>query len=198
MIIATWTSSKCTIFISVVDIKVYTPYFAQWPMESNRASPHQTTSLVCFARSMSEFLQVSQYFRIDGMINIRWCLKNVLGEYAHKPICRKIRITLLIDAPANNVPKLNSMFPAGNRPNIYGCDRHVKPLMQWLHSWYTVTIVPSFFIVTLGFSALQLKQNRLNRLRSMPQNTINFGSLLTGVPGSTLWGKKNKNFYQLC
>ena len=46
--------------------------------------------------------------------------KKTLPEKTAKPICLNIKRILLIEAPANRVEKLKSMFPAGNRPSTRG------------------------------------------------------------------------------
>ena len=130
-------------------------------------SPHHTASFLFFVRSTSFPLYISQWWKIEGNRNFCWCRKNVLGEKQHRPMCRKTSSTLLNDASAIKVPKLNKTFPAGYLRNMCGCDLHLKPLTHLEHSCSTMTIVPFFFMFTSGLSALQLKQNRLKILVSM-------------------------------
>lgn len=103
-------------------------------------------------------------------------------------MCLKTSKTLLIDAPAINTAKLSRILPAGYLPpRAIGCDFHSNDSSpQLVQCWFTITMVPRCFMVTLGPLFLQVKQNSENNANSFEKNTMNFGSSWAGNPGSTL------------
>ena len=107
----------------------------------------------------------SQCFSIDGRIKSRLCRKNVLRSCAAIPMFLKTKRTLLIEAPATSTPKLSMIFPAGNLPNVRGCDDHLNALLPQLgQCCSTVIIEPFFRDSTVGFAALHLKENIENNI----------------------------------
>ena len=100
---------------------------------------------------------------------------------------RRILPTL---APATNMAKLKSKFPAGYLPNTNGGLYHLKgflpEFLQPLQTCTTVTIVPFFVISISGFSSLQLKQNIENRDTKHERKTMKFVSPWGETSESTL------------
>ena len=163
----TCTTSKWQTFIRVEQNIVYTPYFAEWPMESNLPSPAHMTSFMCFNLQKESFWNDSQWLRTMGNKKCLWCLKKFLAEYTERAICRNTSKILLIEAPADSTAKLKSRLAAGYRPFTNGCDLHEKPSKQLEQVCFTVTIVPLDTMETVGLSFLQLKQNVENRLSNI-------------------------------
>jgi hypothetical protein len=75
---------------------------------------------------------------------------------------------LLTEAPAISMAKESKRLPAGYRPKIYGWLLHLNASTpQASQCWTTVTMVPFWYMSTLGFSFLHVKQNKENRDNSM-------------------------------
>jgi hypothetical protein len=71
-----------------------------------------------------------------------------------------------MDAPAVSEEKLNKIFPAA-RPSRLGWLRYLNGLTPWHeeHCCSAVTIVPVWYMLTLGFPPSHLKQKTENRAR---------------------------------
>ena len=108
-----------------------------------------------------------------------WCLKKVLNETHARPICLKIRKTLLADHPATRIAKQSNRFPGGVLlPTISGWLLQTFSFARQLrleHVVLTSTILPIWRVPTIGLGVLQIGHS-WNSSNSCDRKTIYFGS----------------------
>ena len=164
----TWTKSKCTIFMIVVQNMVYAPYLAECPTESNLPSPVHSTSFSCLILLTRLPRYVSQLWRITGKRNNLWCLKKVRAEWTFYPRWRNTNNNWCTDAPAINTEELSKIFPMGYLPRIgEGWDLQINESLHLEQFCSTVTRIPVCFMVAECPLSLHLKQKRVNNWSSI-------------------------------